>query len=109
MEIINFNNKWHGEQWFKNYKISLTIQIKANVKDCLLQILTFQNFLPETLPAPNMVLTRTQWLAKRIPVSIDKIYKSKQFEDIWSNEKNAELNTGFLIPSSGSVCDCRDH
>lgn len=67
-------------------------------EECLLQTLTFLNFLPETLPAPTTVLTRTQWLAKRI---LDKIYKSKQFEDIWSNEKNAEPNTGFLIPSSG--------
>lgn len=33
-------------------------------EECLLPILAFLNFLPETLPAPNMVLTKTQGLAK---------------------------------------------
>lgn len=82
-------------------------------EECLLQILAFLIFLPETLPAPNIVLTRTQWLGKWILVSVDKTYKSKQFEDIWLTEKNVELNTGFLIPSSswgiGLGCDCREH
>lgn len=33
-------------------------------EECLLQILAFLSFLPETLPAPYMALTRTQQLAK---------------------------------------------
>lgn len=69
-------------------------------EECLLQILAFMNFLPETLLAPNMALTRTQWLAK-ILVSVDKIYKSKQFGPI----KKMQWESHTI----GLVCDCSDN